>query len=229
EVERIAERIMRAGNVLYLGRGYNFPVALEGALKLKEISYIHAEGYPAAEMKHGPIALIDDLMPVVFLAPKDAVYQKVVSNVEEVKARGGRVAGVGGSNWVLLFRIPRSASGGWGMRVVVQRVSRAEVRVDGRVTGKIGVGLLVLAGFAPSDNDDALAWMADKLLGLRVFGDAEGKMNLALADVHGAVLVVSQFTLYGDVQKGRRPSFIDAAPPELAVPLYERFVALLKE
>src|SRR5438552_8478768 len=85
EVERIAERMMRAQNVLYLGRGYNFPVALEGALKLKEISYIHAEGYPAAEMKHGPIALIDDLMPVVFIAPKDAVYQKVVSNVEEVK------------------------------------------------------------------------------------------------------------------------------------------------
>jgi glucosamine--fructose-6-phosphate aminotransferase (isomerizing) len=93
-VERIAERMMRASNVLYLGRGYNFPVALEGALKLKEISYIHAEGYPAAEMKHGPIALIDDLMPVVFLAPKDAVYQKVVSNVEEVKARGGRVLAV---------------------------------------------------------------------------------------------------------------------------------------
>src|SRR5256886_5981801 len=94
EVERIAERMMRAANVLYLGRGYNFPVALEGALKLKEISYIHAEGYPAAEMKHGPIALIDDLMPVVFIAPKDAVYQKVVSNVEEVKARGGRVVAV---------------------------------------------------------------------------------------------------------------------------------------
>jgi len=94
EVEQIAERMMRASNVLYLGRGYHFPVALEGALKLKEISYIHAEGYPAAEMKHGPIALIDDLMPVVFLAPKDAVYQKVVSNVEEVKARGGRVIAV---------------------------------------------------------------------------------------------------------------------------------------
>ena len=94
EVEQMAERMMRASNVLYLGRGYNFPVALEGALKLKEISYIHAEGYPAAEMKHGPIALIDDLMPVVFLAPKDAVYQKVVSNVEEVKARGGRVFAV---------------------------------------------------------------------------------------------------------------------------------------
>jgi len=115
--------------------------------------------------------------------------------------------------------------------VVLQRVSRAEVRVDGRVTGKIGVGFLVLAGFAPTDDDDTLAWMADKLLGLRVFGDAEGKMNLALSDVGGGggVLVVSQFTLYGDVTKGRRPSFIDAAPPELAVPLYERFVALMRE
>jgi glucosamine--fructose-6-phosphate aminotransferase (isomerizing) len=93
-VEHIAERLVRATNVLYLGRGYNFPVALEGALKLKEISYIHAEGYPAAEMKHGPIALIDDLMPVVFIAPRDAVHQKVVSNVEEVKARGGRVIAI---------------------------------------------------------------------------------------------------------------------------------------
>jgi glucosamine--fructose-6-phosphate aminotransferase (isomerizing) len=94
EVERLAERLTRATNVLYLGRGYNFPAALEGALKLKEISYIHAEGYPAAEMKHGPIALIDDLMPVIFIAPRDAVYQKVLSNVEEVKARGGRVIAV---------------------------------------------------------------------------------------------------------------------------------------
>ncbi len=94
EVEQIAERLVRAQNVLYLGRGYNFPVALEGALKLKEISYIHAEGYPAAEMKHGPIALIDDLMPVVFIAPKDGVHQKVLSNIEEVKARGGRVIAI---------------------------------------------------------------------------------------------------------------------------------------
>ncbi len=93
-IEQLAERLARATNVLYLGRGYNFPVALEGALKLKEISYLHAEGYPAAEMKHGPIALIDDLMPVVFVAPGDAVYQKVVSNVEEVKARGGRVIAI---------------------------------------------------------------------------------------------------------------------------------------
>src|SRR5467141_2621668 len=94
QVRTLAERYADAQNALYLGRGANFPVALEGALKLKEISYIHAEGYPAAEMKHGPIALIDELMPVVFLAPKDAVYQKVVSNVEEVKARGGRVIAV---------------------------------------------------------------------------------------------------------------------------------------
>jgi glucosamine--fructose-6-phosphate aminotransferase (isomerizing) len=79
---------------LYLGRGYNFPVALEGALKLKEISYIHAEGYPAAEIKHGPIALIDEMMPVVFIAPHDGVYQKIVSNVQEVKARRGRVIAV---------------------------------------------------------------------------------------------------------------------------------------
>ena len=115
------------------------------------------------------------------------------------------------------------------MRVVLQRVSRAEVRVGERVVGKIGVGFVVLAGFAPSDGEDVLAWMADKILGLRVFRDAEGKMNLALADVRGAVLVVSQFTLYGDVQKGRRPSFVDAAPPDIATPLYERFVALLRE
>ncbi|HYR99963.1 MAG TPA: D-aminoacyl-tRNA deacylase [Gemmatimonadales bacterium] len=115
------------------------------------------------------------------------------------------------------------------MRVVLQRVSRAEVRIGGKSVGKIGVGFVILVGFAPTDTDDTLGWMADKLLGLRVFGDAEGKMNLALADVHGAVLVVSQFTLYGDVQKGRRPSFIDAAPPELAVPLYDRFVALIRE
>ncbi|MHB1862811.1 MAG: glutamine--fructose-6-phosphate transaminase (isomerizing) [Gemmatimonadaceae bacterium] len=90
-IEKIAERFRDATNFLYLGRGYNFPVALEGALKLKEISYIHAEGYPAAEMKHGPIALIDENMPVVFIAPHDSVFDKVVSNISEVKARGGRV------------------------------------------------------------------------------------------------------------------------------------------
>jgi glucosamine--fructose-6-phosphate aminotransferase (isomerizing) len=94
EVELLADRFATAHNALYLGRGVNFPVALEGALKLKEISYIHAEGYPAAEMKHGPIALIDENMPVVFIAPRDAVHVKIVSNVEEVKARGGRVIAI---------------------------------------------------------------------------------------------------------------------------------------
>jgi glucosamine--fructose-6-phosphate aminotransferase (isomerizing) len=91
EIEALAERYKDAQNFLYLGRGYNFPTALEGALKLKEISYIHAEGYPAAEMKHGPIALIDENMPVVFIAPHDAVFDKVVSNIQEVKARRGRI------------------------------------------------------------------------------------------------------------------------------------------
>jgi glucosamine--fructose-6-phosphate aminotransferase (isomerizing) len=94
EVEKLADRFANAHNALYLGRGVNFPVALEGALKLKEISYIHAEGYPAAEMKHGPIALIDENMPVVFIAPQDGVHGKIVSNIEEVKARGGKVIAI---------------------------------------------------------------------------------------------------------------------------------------
>jgi D-aminoacyl-tRNA deacylase len=115
------------------------------------------------------------------------------------------------------------------MRVVLQRVSRAHVRIGDRIAGQIGTGLLVLAGFAPTDTEAQLLWMAEKILGLRVFGDAEGKMNRDLAEVGGGVLVVSQFTLYGDASKGRRPSFIDAAPPNVAIPLYEKFVALLKE
>ena len=94
KIEAIAREFKDSRNFLYLGRGYNFPVALEGALKLKEISYIHAEGYPAAEMKHGPIALIDNEMPVVFIATKDSSYEKLVSNIQEVKARKGRVIAV---------------------------------------------------------------------------------------------------------------------------------------
>jgi D-aminoacyl-tRNA deacylase len=115
------------------------------------------------------------------------------------------------------------------MRVVLQRASRAAVRVDGQTVGAIGRGFVVLAGFAPADGEAALAWMADKIAGLRLFADAAGKMNLPLADVGGAVLVISQFTLYGDASKGRRPSFVDAAPPDVAERLYERFVALLRE
>lgn len=101
--------------------------------------------------------------------------------------------------------------------------------MEGRVTGRIGPGFLVLAGFAPTDTEAQLTWMAEKILGLRVFGDAEGKMNRDLAEAQGGVLVVSQFTLYGDASKGRRPSFITAAPPDIAIPLYEKFVALLRE
>ncbi len=98
EIEKIAEVFKDSRNFLYLGRGYNFPVALEGALKLKEISYIHAEGYPAAEMKHGPIALIDENMPVVFIAPKDSTYDKIISNIQEIKARRGRIIAIASEN-----------------------------------------------------------------------------------------------------------------------------------
>jgi D-aminoacyl-tRNA deacylase len=115
------------------------------------------------------------------------------------------------------------------MRVVLQRVSRAEVRIGERVAGAIGRGFLLLAGFSRVDDDSELAWMADKIVSLRLFPDDEGRMNRSLDDVAGDMLVVSQFTLYGDVRKGRRPSFIDAAPPDRAVPLYDRFVALLRE
>ena len=114
------------------------------------------------------------------------------------------------------------------MRVLVQRVSRAEVRVAGQALAGIGRGLLLLVGFTHSDREDQLAWMADKVSGLRIFSDAAGKMNLALAEVGGGILVVSQFTLYGDAAKGKRPSFVDAARPEQAVPLYRRFIDLLR-
>lgn len=115
------------------------------------------------------------------------------------------------------------------MRLLLQRVSHAHVTVDGRVTGAINTGFLLLVGFTHTDTEANAVWMADKVVGLRLFSDAEGKMNLGLEDVDGAVLVVSQFTLYGDAQKGRRPSFVDAARPEVAIPLYERFILLLRE
>src|SRR5690242_15569825 len=114
------------------------------------------------------------------------------------------------------------------MRLLLQRVTRAEVRIRSRVVGRIGGGFVLLVGFTHGDGEEQLAWMADKVVGLRVFSDDEGKMNRALADVDGGVLVVSQFTLYGDAEKGRRPSFVDAARPEIAIPLYERFIALLR-
>ena len=114
------------------------------------------------------------------------------------------------------------------MRVLLQRVSRAQVRVGDRIIGRIDRGYLLLVGFTHTDGEAEVAWMADKVVGLRLFADAEDKMNLALADVGGALLVVSQFTLYGDAAKGRRPSFIDAARPETAIPLYELLLAKLR-
>jgi D-aminoacyl-tRNA deacylase len=111
------------------------------------------------------------------------------------------------------------------MRAVIQRVKRASVAVDGEVTGEIGRGLLILLGVSKRDTEREAEVLADKAIGLRIFDDADGKMNLALQDVGGSLLVVSQFTLYGDARRGRRPSFIDAAPPEVANRLYEHFVS----
>lgn len=114
------------------------------------------------------------------------------------------------------------------MRVVLQRVSKASVTIDGRVAGAIGRGFCLLVGFTHGDTTAQVDWMAEKVAGLRLFSDADGKMNLGLVEAGGELLVVSQFTLYGDSAKGRRPSFIDAARPELAIPLYQRFLEALR-
>ncbi|MBO0358731.1 D-tyrosyl-tRNA(Tyr) deacylase [Hymenobacter sp. BT186] len=115
------------------------------------------------------------------------------------------------------------------MRTVIQRVQHASVTVEGRITGQIGPGLLVLAGFAPDDTPATLDWMARKLVQLRIFSDDEGKMNRSVQDVSGQMLVVSQFTLLADARKGNRPSYIGAAPPPVAIPLYEQFVQRLEQ
>ncbi len=114
------------------------------------------------------------------------------------------------------------------MRAVIQRVSQARVTVEGRVTGQIGAGLVVLLGVGQGDTEESAAWLAEKIAHLRIFDDGQGKMNLSLLDTGGAALVVSQFTLYGDVRKGRRPGFEQAAPPKQAEYLYQEFVRLLK-
>ena len=114
------------------------------------------------------------------------------------------------------------------MRVVLQRVSRASVTIGDRVAGAIDRGFCLLVGFTHTDTPAEVEWMAEKVAGLRLFSDAEDKMNLDLQAVEGALLVISQFTLYGDAQKGRRPSFISAARPEIAIPLYERFLFQLR-
>lgn len=114
------------------------------------------------------------------------------------------------------------------MRAVIQRVSRARVTVGGEVTGEIAAGWLVLLGIAPNDSAKQVDWLAEKVANLRAFADADGKMNLSVLDVGGSVLVVSQFTLYGECLKGRRPGFTGAAPPAVAEPLYESFVVALR-
>jgi len=114
------------------------------------------------------------------------------------------------------------------MRAVVQRVSRAKVTIEGEIRGEIGCGYMVLLGIEENDQDADLAYICDKLAGLRVFEDEAGKMNLAVADVGGSILLISQFTLYGDARKGRRPGFIRAARPEKAIPLYEQAIERLR-
>jgi D-tyrosyl-tRNA(Tyr) deacylase len=114
------------------------------------------------------------------------------------------------------------------MRVVLQRVSEARVRIDGEVVGEISHGLLVLLGIATNDSPDQAEWLADKIVGLRVFEDEAGKMNRDVVEVDGGILIVSQFTLYGDCRKGRRPSFIEAAPPAVAMPLYAAFIDAIR-
>jgi D-tyrosyl-tRNA(Tyr) deacylase len=114
------------------------------------------------------------------------------------------------------------------MRLVLQRVSRAAVRIDQQVIGEVGRGYCILVGLTHTDTLAEVQWMAEKVVGLRLFADAEGKMNLGLGEIGGALLVISQFTLYGNAERGRRPSFIDAARPEVAEPLYEEFVARLR-
>ena len=114
------------------------------------------------------------------------------------------------------------------MRVILQRVSEASVKINGNVKGEINQGLLVLAGFSATDSPEDLTWTAKKVVQMRIFSDAEDKMNLSLQDVGGDILLISQFTLFASTKKGNRPSYINAAPPAIAIPLYEKFISLLE-
>lgn len=114
------------------------------------------------------------------------------------------------------------------MRAVLQRVTEARVKVDGDTVGEIGSGLMVLLGIHKTDTAEQSKWLAEKVLGLRIFRDDQDRMNRSVLDTSGSLLVVSQFTLYGDCRKGRRPSFIDSAPPEIAIPLYEKFIEAIR-
>jgi D-tyrosyl-tRNA(Tyr) deacylase len=143
------------------------------------------------------------------------------SEAERQRGAIRRLAGSGlaHSVWDIL-----ATPGAKAMRAVVQRVSRASVEIDGESVGSIGAGLVVLLGVTHDDTADKAKWLAEKIVGLRIFNDADVKMNRDLTEVGGAMLIVSQFTLYGDCRKGKRPSFIDAAPPPIAIPLYEAFI-----
>lgn len=114
------------------------------------------------------------------------------------------------------------------MRVIIQRVSEAAVRINGEIKGQIADGLLILAGFSAADTDEDLSWTAKKIVQMRIFNDADGKMNLSLQDIGGNILLISQFTLFANTRKGNRPSFINAAPPAIAIPLYEKFIRQLE-
>lgn len=114
------------------------------------------------------------------------------------------------------------------MRLIIQRVSEASVTINGQIKGQIGQGLMLLAGFTATDTLDDLTWVARKIVQMRIFSDADDKMNLSLQDVNGDILLISQFTLFANTKKGNRPSFINAAPPNLAIPLYEQFIAMLE-
>ncbi len=115
------------------------------------------------------------------------------------------------------------------MRAIIQRVSSASVNIDGRLHSSIGSGLLILLGIKSGDGEGEVMYLAEKCIGLRIFEDRDEKMNLSVKDINGSILVVSQFTLYGDTRKGNRPSFIEAAPPQIAEPLYEKFVSVLQD
>lgn len=115
------------------------------------------------------------------------------------------------------------------MRVVIQRVKQASVTVKDEITGSIGNGLLILAGFEHTDTNEDIEWMVGKITRLRIFNDTEGVMNLSVIDVNGQILVISQFTLHAKTKKGNRPSYVQAAPPAIAIPLYEKFIQLLEE
>jgi D-tyrosyl-tRNA(Tyr) deacylase len=115
------------------------------------------------------------------------------------------------------------------MRVVIQRVSEASVSIDSQVTGQINKGYMILVGICPEDNQEDIQWLTQKIINLRVFGDEDGKMNLSIIDIKGEILLISQFTLFASTKKGNRPSFIQSAKPEIAIPLYEQFINSLRE